>query len=78
MDGDGKHEIVYGSATIDDDGPALQLVRPMPPQSAQPGQTARLGHGDAMHVTDIDPARPGLEIFTVHEGGTCAVRLRAA
>ncbi len=25
-----------------------------------------------MHVTDIDPARAGLEIFTVHEGGTFA------
>ena len=25
-----------------------------------------------MHVTDIDPDRPGLEIFTVHEGGTFA------
>ena len=45
----------------------------MPPQAApQPGQTVRLGHGDAMHVTDIDPNRPGLEIFTVHEGGTFA------
>jgi hypothetical protein len=25
-----------------------------------------------MHVTDIDPNRPGLEIFTVHEGATYA------
>jgi hypothetical protein len=25
-----------------------------------------------MHVTDIDPQRPGLEIFTVHEGATFA------
>ena len=25
-----------------------------------------------MHVTDIDPDRPGLEIFTVHEGATFA------
>jgi hypothetical protein len=25
-----------------------------------------------MHVTDIDPARPGLEIWTCHEGGTWA------
>ncbi|HEX5858128.1 MAG TPA: rhamnogalacturonan lyase, partial [Microbacterium sp.] len=73
VDGDGKHEIVYGSATIDDDGSLLySSFGLMPPQSAQPGQTARLGHGDAMHVTDIDPARPGLEIFTVHEGGTFA------
>jgi rhamnogalacturonan endolyase len=25
-----------------------------------------------MHVTDIDPNRPGLEVFTVHEGATSA------
>jgi hypothetical protein len=25
-----------------------------------------------MHVTDIDPARPGLEIWTAHEGGSWA------
>src|SRR5690606_18994065 len=29
-----------------------------------------LGHGDALHVTDIDPARPGLEIFMVHESAS--------
>ena len=28
--------------------------------------------GDAMHVTDIDPVRKGLEIFSVHEGATSA------
>ena len=73
VDGDGKQEIVYGSATVDDDGSLLySSFDVMPPQSAQPGQTVRLGHGDAMHVTDIDPNRPGLEIFTVHEGGTFA------
>ncbi|MFH8249754.1 rhamnogalacturonan lyase [Microbacterium sp. B2969] len=73
VDGDGKHEIVYGSATIDDDGSLLySSFDTLPPQSAQPGQIARLGHGDAMHVTDIDPNRPGLEIFTVHEGATSA------
>jgi hypothetical protein len=44
----------------------------LPEGSSAPGTEARLGHGDAMHVTDIDPARPGLEIFTVHEGATSA------
>ncbi|NMO96104.1 rhamnogalacturonan lyase [Paenibacillus lemnae] len=73
VDGDGKHEIVYGSATIDHDGTLLySSMDVMPPNSAIPGQTARLGHGDAMHVTDIDPNRPGLEIFMVHEGGSYA------
>lgn len=73
VDGDGKHEIVYGSATIDDDGSVLYNSSDvLPPGSAAPGELARLGHGDAMHVTDIDPARPGLEIWTVHEGATSA------
>jgi len=73
VDGDGRHEIVYGSATIDDDGSLLySSYDVLPPGSAAPGELARLGHGDAMHVTDIDPARPGLEIWTVHEGATGA------
>jgi hypothetical protein len=73
VDGDGKQEIVYGSATIDHDGSLLySSFDVMPPQSADPGATDRLGHGDALHVTDIDPRRPGLEIYMVHEGGTYA------
>lgn len=73
VDGDGRHEFVYGSATLDDDGGLLySSVAEMPEGSATPGETARLGHGDAMHVADIDPDRPGLEIFTVHEGGAYA------
>lgn len=73
VDGDGKQEIIYGSATIDHDGSLLySSMDVMPPESATPGTTARLGHGDALHVTDIDPDRPGLEIFMVHEGGPYA------
>lgn len=73
VDGDGRHEIVYGAATIDDDGSLLYSSTDVLPEgSAAPGEVARLGHGDAMHVTDIDPDRPGLEIFTVHEGGAWA------
>ncbi|MGF0115508.1 rhamnogalacturonan lyase [Promicromonospora sp. Marseille-Q5078] len=73
VDGDGRQEIVYGSATIDDDGSLLySSADTLPEGSADPGATAGLGHGDAMHVTDIDPARPGLEIWTCHEGGTWA------
>ncbi|GIF39293.1 rhamnogalacturonan lyase [Actinoplanes xinjiangensis] len=68
VDGDGRQEIVYGGATIDDDGDLLYSSFGALPT----GERARLGHGDAMHVTDIDPDRPGLEIFTVHEGGTSA------
>jgi hypothetical protein len=73
VDGDGRQEIVYGSATVDDDGSLLySSFGVLPEGSAAPGQRVRLGHGDAMHVTDIDPDRAGLEIFTVHEGATYA------
>ncbi|MFB5763364.1 rhamnogalacturonan lyase [Paenibacillus medicaginis] len=73
VDQDGRDEIVYGSATLDHDGSLLySSMDEMPEQSAAPGTTARLGHGDALHVTDIDPDRPGQEIFMVHEGGTYA------
>src|SRR5699024_2471837 len=27
----------------------------------------KLGHGDALHVSDFDPSRPGLEVFATHE-----------
>lgn len=73
VDADGKQEIIYGSATIDHDGSVLySSFAVMPPDSATPGVLARLGHGDAMHVGDLDPARPGLEIYMVHEGGRYA------
>jgi rhamnogalacturonan endolyase len=73
VDGDGRQEIVYGAATIDDDGDLLySSFATLPDGSAAPGQRVRLGHGDAMHVTDINPDRPGLETFTVHENGTMA------
>lgn len=73
VDSDGKQEIIYGSATLDDDGSLLySSMDTMPDKSAAPGTTARLGHGDALHVTDIDPNRPGMEIFMVHEGATWA------
>jgi len=53
VDGDGRQEIVYGAMALDDDGTPLW--------------TTQLGHGDAMHVGDLDPLRPGLEKFGVHE-----------
>ncbi|MBF0817259.1 G-D-S-L family lipolytic protein [Microbacterium paludicola] len=53
VDADGKDEIVFGSATIDDDGTGLYATG--------------LGHGDALHVSDFDPSRPGLEVYAVHE-----------
>jgi rhamnogalacturonan endolyase len=53
VDGDGRDEIVYGACCIDDDGKGLY--------------TTGLGHGDALHLSDIDPDRPGLEVFDIHE-----------
>lgn len=53
VDGDGKDEIIYGSCTIDHDGTGLY--------------NTKLGHGDAMHVGDLDPTREGLEVFKVQE-----------
>lgn len=53
IDGDGKDEIVFGAMTIDDNGQGLY--------------STGLGHGDALHVTDLDPTRPGLEVFDIQE-----------
>lgn len=53
VDGDGRDEIVYGACAIDDNGKGLY--------------STGLGHGDAIHLSDIDPDRPGLEVFDIHE-----------
>jgi hypothetical protein len=52
-DRDGRDEIMYGSLAVDDNGAKLW--------------NTGYGHGDAMHVGDLDPARTGLEIFKVDE-----------
>jgi rhamnogalacturonan endolyase len=73
VDADGRQEIIYGGATIDDNGTLLySSMDILPPGSAAPGALVRVGHGDSLHVTDIDPDRPGLEIFMCHEGATFA------
>jgi rhamnogalacturonan endolyase len=70
VDGDGAQEIIYGSATIGSDG--------------VPRCTTGYGYGDALHVGDLVPSRPGLEVFLphlagngpafdVHDASTCAV-----
>lgn len=53
VDNDGRDEILYGAMALDDNGAALW--------------TSGLGHGDAMHVSDLIPSRPGLEKFGAHE-----------
>ncbi|MBT0995142.1 cellulose binding domain-containing protein [Cellulomonas sp. DKR-3] len=53
VDADGRQEIVYGAAAIDDDGRVLW--------------NTRTGHGDAGHLGDLIPSRPGLEYYKVTE-----------
>ncbi|GAB3237773.1 hypothetical protein GCM10027447_37110 [Glycomyces halotolerans] len=73
VDGDGKQEIVYGAAALDDDGSLLFSSYDYgPPESNVAGQYVKLGHGDAHHLGDLDPEREGLEIFSVFEGGPWA------
>ncbi|WP_407941314.1 rhamnogalacturonan lyase family protein [Nonomuraea cypriaca] len=55
VDGDGRQEIVYGSATVDDNGRLMYATG--------------FGHGDALHVGDFLPSRAGLEVFGIHESG---------
>lgn len=64
VDGDGCDEITYGSAAIDHDGSLLY--------------STGLGHGDAQHLSDLDPDRPGLEYFMVHEERPAGYDLRDA
>ncbi len=49
VDGDGRAEVIIGSAVIDDNGQALW--------------STGLGHPDHSYVGEIDPDRPGLEIY---------------
>ncbi|CAF3877415.1 unnamed protein product [Rotaria sp. Silwood1] len=53
VDEDGKDEICNGASAIDDNGMGLYAN----------GK----GHGDALHMTDIDPDRPGQEVWQCFE-----------
>lgn len=63
-DGDGKQELVYGSAALDHDGSLLYRTG--------------LGHGDALHLGDFLTEREGLEVFMVHEKKPYGYDLRDA
>lgn len=56
VDSDGKDEIIYGACAINDDGTGLW--------------NSGLGHGDALHVSDFNPDRAGLEVWGIHEGAS--------
>lgn len=53
VNGDGRDDICIGAATIAHDGQLLCAT----------GK----GHGDAIHLTDLCPDRPGLEVMMPHE-----------
>ncbi|MCX7048665.1 MAG: rhamnogalacturonan lyase [Candidatus Sumerlaeota bacterium] len=53
VNGEGKDEIIYGAAVINHDGKGLY--------------NTGLGHGDAMHVSVLDPTLPGLQVWDAHE-----------
>ena len=53
VDDDGKDEVCNGESTIDDNGQGLYATG--------------VGHGDALHMTDIDPDRPGQEVWQCQE-----------
>lgn len=53
VDADGRDEIIYGAMVVDDDGAGLF--------------STGLRHGDALHVSDLDPTQPGLEVWGIHE-----------
>ncbi|MEY3898015.1 MAG: hypothetical protein RLZZ214_3536 [Verrucomicrobiota bacterium] len=62
VDEDGKDEIVYQAMTVDDNGKGLY-------------STGRR-HGDALQISDFDPARPGLELYLVTENEDDTVRFQ--
>lgn len=53
VDGDGCDEIIYGSCAIDHNGKGLY--------------STGMGHGDAIHLTQFDPSRKGLQVWDCHE-----------
>lgn len=67
FDFDGKDELIIGTAALDDNGKPLWRTG--------------LGHNDVGYIADIDPSRPGLEIFYGIESrspknGVCLVDAR--
>ncbi len=61
VDDDGRQEICMGSTMIDDNGKLLWCNEN--------------GHGDAMHLGDLIPERPGLELWMCHEHAPYGVSL---
>ncbi len=62
VDDDGRDEVVYQAMTIDDDGKGLY--------------TTGRRHGDSMHLADLYPDRPGLELMLISENEGHTVRFQ--
>jgi rhamnogalacturonan endolyase len=62
VDEDGKDEIVCHAMVVDDNGQGLY--------------STGLRHGDSMHISDMYPDHPGLEVFTIHENEGETVRFK--
>jgi rhamnogalacturonan endolyase len=58
VNGDGFDEIIMGAAALKHDGTLLYRTG--------------FGHGDAMHLSDMDPDKAGLEVWSVHENKASA------
>ncbi len=74
VDADPQQEIIYGAMSVDHDGRGMC--------------STDTNHGDALHVSDFMPNRPGMEVFmptestnrphwTVRDGATCQVILQS-
>jgi rhamnogalacturonan endolyase len=70
VDADPEQEIIYGAMTVDNDGTGKC--------------STGMNHGDALHVSDLIPSRPGMEVFMpaesttkphwhVRDGSTCEI-----
>jgi hypothetical protein len=55
IDADPQQEIIYGAMAVDHDGKGKC--------------STGYNHGDALHVSDFIPSRPGLEVFMPNEDG---------
>ncbi len=61
LDGDGIDELIEGGYAVN---PTKGMV-----------MSAGIGHGDRFRVGDIDPDRPGLEVFAIQQSSLCGMYL---
>ncbi len=57
IDGDGKDEIIPQAFAVNDDGTLMYNLKDQ-----------AIDHGDRFSISDLDPKRPGLEIYGIQQG----------